>query len=122
GHWYFTLKDDRAQLRCCMFASRNRAVRFPLRDGSQVLIRGRLSLYEARGDFQMVAEHLEPAGEGALRAAFDALKVRLEGEGLFDPARKRQLPVLPRRLAVISSPSGAALRDVVHVVARRFPV
>lgn len=122
GHWYFTLKDERAQLRCCMFANRNRAVRFPLRDGVRVLLRGRLTLYEARGDFQLVAEHLEPAGEGALRAAFEALKLRLEAEGLFDPARKRPLPPLPRRLAVISSASGAALRDVLHVIERRYPV
>lgn len=122
GHWYFTLKDDSAQLRCCMFASRNRAVRFPLRDGTQVLIRGRVSLYEPRGDFQIVAEHMEPAGEGALRAAFEALKSRLEGEGLFEPERKRALPAVPRRLAVISSATGAALRDVLHVAARRFPV
>ena len=121
GHWYFTLKDDTAQLRCCMFAGRNRAVRFAPRDGTQVLIRGRVSLYEAKGDFQLVAEHMEPAGEGALRAAFDALKVRLEAEGLFDPARKRPLPALPRRLVVISSPTGAALSDVLHVIERRFP-
>ncbi len=121
GHWYFTLKDDGAQLRCCMFAGRNRAVRFAPRDGIQVLIRGRVSLYEARGDFQLVAEHLEPAGEGALRAAFEALKTRLAAEGLFDAERKRALPALPRRLAVISSSTGAALRDVLHVVARRFP-
>ncbi len=121
GHWYFTLKDDNAQLRCCMFASRNRGVRFPPRDGAQVVVRGRVSLYEPRGDFQIVAEHMEPAGEGALRAAFEALKARLEAEGLFDLDRKRPLPALPRRLAVISSATGAALRDVLHVIARRFP-
>ncbi|MBX3706500.1 MAG: exodeoxyribonuclease VII large subunit [Pseudomonadales bacterium] len=122
GHWYFTLKDSDAQLRCAMFAGRNRALRREPRDGDRVIVRGRLSLYEPRGDFQFIAEHLEPAGEGALRAAFDALKARLAGEGLFDPARKRPLPAIPRRLAVISSPSGAALRDVLHVIARRFPV
>lgn len=121
GHWYFTLKDDDAQLRCAMFAGRNRAVPFQPRDGAQVLVRGRVSLYEARGDFQLIAEHMEPAGEGALRAAFEALKLRLEAEGLFDPQRKRTLPPLPRRLAVISSASGAALRDVLHVIERRFP-
>lgn len=121
GHWYFTLKDDHAQLRCAMFAGRNRAVRFTPRDGTQVLLRGRVSFYEPRGDFQLIADHLEPAGEGALRAAFEALKARLEGEGLFAPERKRPLPALPRRLAVISSSSGAALRDVLHVIARRFP-
>lgn len=122
GHWYFTLKDDQAQLRCCMFAGRNRSVRFRPGDGTQVLIRGRVTVYEPRGDFQIVAEHMEPAGEGALRAAFEALKGRLEAEGLFDPARKRKLPAMPRRLAVISSSTGAALRDVLDVIERRFPV
>ncbi len=122
GHWYFTLKDDLAQLRCAMFTSRNRAVRFQPRDGTQVLIRGHLSLYEPRGDFQLIAEHMEPAGEGALRAAFEALKSRLEAEGLFELERKRPLPAMPRRLAVISSATGAALRDVVHVIRRRFPL
>lgn len=121
GHWYFTLKDDAAQLRCAMFAGRNRAVAFTPRDGTQVLVRGRVSLYEPRGDFQLIAEHMEPAGEGALRAAFEALKARLEAEGLFAAERKRPLPALPRRLAVISSATGAALRDVLHVIERRFP-
>lgn len=121
GHWYFTLKDDSAQLRCAMFAGRNRAVRFQPRDGTEVLIRGRVSLYEPRGDFQIIAESMEGAGEGALRAAFEALKVRLEAEGLFDPAHKRELPALPRRLAVISSASGAALRDVLNCIERRYP-
>jgi exodeoxyribonuclease VII large subunit len=121
GHWYFTLKDDAAQLRCAMFAGRNRAMAFQPRDGTQVMVRGRVSLYEPRGDFQLIVEHMEPAGEGALRAAFEALKLRLETEGLFAAERKRPLPALPRRLAVISSPTGAALRDVLHVVARRYP-
>ena len=121
GHWYFTLKDDLAQLRCAMFAGRNRALRFQPRDGAQVVIRGRVSLYEARGDFQLVADHMEPAGAGALRAAFDALKEKLGAEGLFAAERKRPLPQLPQRLAVISSPTGAALRDVLQVIARRFP-
>jgi exodeoxyribonuclease VII large subunit len=121
GHWYFTLKDDTAQLRCAMFAGRNRAVAQPPRDGAMVVVRGRVSLYEPRGDFQLIAEHIEPAGEGVLRAAFEALKARLDAEGLFAVERKRALPAMPRRLAVISSPSGAALRDVLHVLARRFP-
>ncbi|MCZ6640175.1 MAG: exodeoxyribonuclease VII large subunit [Gammaproteobacteria bacterium] len=121
GHWYFTLKDSGAQLRCAMFASRNRAVRFPLQDGSQVIVRGRVSLYEARGDFQLIADHIELAGEGALRAAIEALKVQLAAEGLFATERKKPLPEFPRHLAVISSKSGAALRDVLSVVQRRFP-
>ena len=121
GHWYFTLKDDSAQIRCAMFAGRNRTLRFEPREGMEVMVRGRLSLYEARGDFQLIAEHMEAAGEGALRAAFEALKSKLDAEGLFDAAAKRPLPALPRHLAVISSASGAALRDVLHVIERRFP-
>lgn len=121
GHWYFTLKDASAQLRCAMFAGRNRVHRQEPKDGDRVLVRGRLSLYEPRGDFQFIAEHLEPAGAGALRAAFEALKERLAVEGLFAAERKRPLPTLPRRLAIISSATGAALRDVLDVIARRFP-
>ena len=121
GHWYFTLKDSSAQLRCAMFANRNRGVRFPVKDGSHVVVRGRVSLYEARGDFQLIADHLELAGEGALRAAFEALKDQLAAEGLFATERKKPLPAFPQHLAVISSRSGAALRDVLSVVQRRFP-
>lgn len=121
GHWYFTLKDDSAQIRCAMFAGRNRQVRIPVRDGLQVLVRGRVSLYEPRGDFQLIADQMEPAGEGALRAAFEALKSRLAEAGLFDESRKRALPRWPRHLTIISSRSGAALRDVLHVIERRFP-
>jgi exodeoxyribonuclease VII large subunit len=120
GHWYFTLKDSGAQIRCAMFAGSNRQVRVAPTEGSEVILRGRVSLYEARGDFQIIAESLEPAGEGALRAAFDALKSRLEGEGLFAAERKRPLPTAPTHLAVISSPTGAALQDVLHVIERRF--
>jgi exodeoxyribonuclease VII large subunit len=105
-----------------MFAGRNRVLRAEPRDGDRVLVRGRLSLYEPRGDFQFIAEHLEPAGAGALRAAFEALKNRLAAEGLFDAEGKRAIPAMPRRLAVISSASGAALRDVLHVIERRYPV
>ncbi len=121
GHWYFTLKDQSAQVRCAMFAGRNRQVRFAPEDGLQVLIRGRVSLYEPRGDFQIIVEHAEPAGEGALRQAFEALKARLAEEGLFADERKRPLPAMPRHLAIVSSASGAALQDVLHVVERRFP-
>ncbi len=121
GHWYFTLKDQGAQVRCAMFAGRNRAVRLKVEDGLQVRLTGRVSLYEPRGDFQLIVDRLEAAGEGALRAAFDALKNKLSAEGLFDEAKKRPLPEHPRHLTIISSASGAALRDVLHVVERRFP-
>ena len=122
GHWYFTLKDARSQVRCAMFVSRNRFVRFKPKDGDRVQVRGRVSLYEPRGDFQLIADHLAPAGEGALRAAFDALAQKLAAEGLFAADLKRALPAFPRRIAVVSSPSGAALRDVVAVFRRRCPL
>jgi exodeoxyribonuclease VII large subunit len=121
GHWYFTLKDDSAQIRCAMFAGRNRHVRLTPHNGNQVLVRGRVSLYEARGDFQIIVEQMSPAGEGALRAAFDQLKERLAQEGLFDEAGKTSLPSLPRHLTIISSASGAALQDVLQVIERRYP-
>jgi exodeoxyribonuclease VII large subunit len=121
GHWYFSLKDEAAQVRCAMFRQRNLLVRFPVRDGAQVLARGRVSLYEARGEFQVVIEHLEEAGEGLLRRRFEELKQRLASEGLFDSRHKQPVPVLPRRIGVITSPTGAAIRDILHVLARRFP-
>ncbi len=121
GHWYFTLKDADAQIRCAMFAGRNRLVRIAATDGMQVRVSGTVSLYEPRGDFQLIVDRMETAGEGALRAAFEALKARLGAEGLFDEARKRPLPAHPHHLTVISSPSGAALSDVLHVIERRFP-
>jgi exodeoxyribonuclease VII large subunit len=121
GHWYFSLKDEAAQVRCAMFRQRNLMVRFPVRDGASVLARGRVSLYEARGEFQVVVEHLEEAGEGLLRRRFEELKQRLAAEGLFDARHKQPLPALPRRIGVITSPTGAAIRDVLHVLARRFP-
>lgn len=122
GHWYFSLKDERAQLRCAMFASRNRFVRARIGNGMRVVMRCRLSLYEARGEFQAIAEHLEPAGEGALRAAFDELKAKLEREGLFEAERKRPLPAFPRRIGIVTSGAGAALQDVLAVLGRRFPL
>ena len=121
GHWYFSLKDSRAQLRCVMFSSRNRFARFRMADGLSVVVRGHLSVYEARGDFQAVVEHVEPAGEGALRIAFEQLRARLAAEGLFDERRKKPLPPFPRHVAVVSSRDGAALRDVLAVLQRRFP-
>ena len=121
GHWYFTLKDAYAQVRCAMFRTRNVLLRFTPVDGQQVLLRARVSFYEARGEFQLIAEHMAPSGEGALRRAYEELKARLEKEGLFDPARKQPLPAYPRRLGVVTSPTGAAIHDVLTVLARRFP-
>ncbi len=120
GHWYFTLKDATAQVRCAMFRGSNARVRVAPKDGMQVLVRARVGLYEPRGDYQLIAEHLEEAGEGALRRRFEELKARLAAEGLFDEGLKRPLPALPRRIGVITSPTGAAIRDILHVLARRF--
>jgi exodeoxyribonuclease VII large subunit len=122
GHVYFALKDANAQVRCAMFRQRAGLLRFRPTDGLHVLIRARVGLYEARGEFQLVVEHMEEAGEGALRRAFEALKTKLHGEGLFDPARKRPLPRFIHRLGVITSPTGAAVRDVLSVLARRWPL
>ena len=121
GHWYFTLKDRDAQIRCAMFRARNSQVGFRPRDGQQMMVRGKVSLYEPRGDYQLIAEAMEDAGEGALRREFEKLKARLQAEGLFDPALKRPLPTMPRRIAVVTSHTGAAVRDVLHILARRFP-
>ncbi len=120
GHWYFSLKDEAAQLRCAMFRQRNILTRFAPRDGSRVLVRGRVSLYEQRGDYQFIADYMEEAGEGALRQRFELLKVKLAAEGLFATGHKRPLPRLPRRIGVITSPTGAAIRDVLHILRRRF--
>ncbi|MBS0456545.1 MAG: exodeoxyribonuclease VII large subunit [Proteobacteria bacterium] len=122
GHLYFNLKDARAQLRCAMWKQRANLLRFAPREGMQVLIRGRLTVYEARGEMQMSVEHMEEAGEGALRRAFDELKNKLATEGLFASERKRAFPNFVRRLGIVTSPSGAAIRDVLHVLARRFPL
>ena len=121
GHWYFSLKDRDAQLRCAMFQTKNALVGFTPRAGTQVLVRGRISVYEPRGEYQLIVEHLEEAGVGALRREFERLKTRLAAEGLFAAERKRQLPRFPARIGVITSPSGAALRDVLHILARRYP-
>jgi exodeoxyribonuclease VII large subunit len=121
GHWYFSLKDRDAQLRCAMYRVKNSLVGFIPRAGMQVLVRGRISLYEPRGEFQLVIEHLEEAGVGALRREFERLKTRLASEGLFAPERKRALPRFPRRIGVITSPAGAALRDILKILARRYP-
>ncbi len=122
GHLYFNLKDARAQLRCAFFKPKSQYLRFAPRDGVQVLLRGRLTVYEARGDLQLIVDHMEEAGEGALRRAYEELKAKLAAEGLFDAERKRALPKFVRRLGIITSPSGAAVRDVLHVLQRRFPL
>lgn len=121
GHCYFTLKDAAAQLRCALFAGPARLLKFRPQDGMQVLARGRVSLYENRGDLQLYIERLEPRGAGGLQAAFQQLKERLQREGLFDPARKRPLPALPRRIGIITSPRGAAIADMVRILRRRYP-
>ncbi len=121
GHWYFSLKDDAAQLRCAMFRNRNAGLGLLPRDGMQVLVRARVSLYEARGEFQLVVDHLEDAGEGELRRRLEQLKARLGAAGLFAADRKRPLPRLPAAIGVVTSPTGAALRDVLQVLGRRFP-
>lgn len=120
GHLYFTLKDDAAQLRGVMFRSALRYLRFKPEDGLHVVARGRISVYEPKGEYQIVCEHLEPRGLGALQLAFDQLKKRLQAEGLFDPARKRPLPALPRKIGVVTSLDGAAIRDVIKVLRRRY--
>lgn len=122
GHLYFTLKDERAQVRCALFKQKAMYLRFAPRDGLQVLVRGRLTLYETRGEYQLVLEHMEEAGEGALRQAFEALKIRLAAEGLFALERKRPLPRFVRHLGLITSARGAAVQDVLSVLLRRFPL
>jgi len=123
GHLYFTLKDDTAQVRAAMFKGARLAARLqaPPRNGQQVIIRAKVSLYAPRGDYQLIVEHLEDAGVGALQQAFEQLKAKLAAEGLFAPERKRPLPANPRGIAVVTSPSGAAIRDILHVLARRAP-
>jgi exodeoxyribonuclease VII large subunit len=121
GHWYLTLKDEQAQIRCAMFRNRNMLLRFKPKDGMQVVVKARLSLYEGRGDYQLIVDYMEPAGAGALQRAFELLKAKLLQEGLFDASRKRPLPTLPAHVAIITSPTGAAIRDIISVFRRRFP-
>ncbi len=121
GHWYFSLKDGNAQVRCAMFSTRNQRVKFTPANGDAIRLRCRVSLYEGRGEFQLLVEHLEHAGAGALQVAFEKLKARLLAEGLFDPARKQGLPVSVSQLGVITSPTGAAIHDILTVLRRRCP-
>jgi exodeoxyribonuclease VII large subunit len=120
GHLYFTLKDATAQLRAVCFRNQARYLKFKPQDGLAVIARGRLSVYEARGEYQLYVEFLEPAGLGALQLAFEQLKQKLAAEGLFDPARKKPVPVLPRAIGVVTSPTGAVIRDILLILRRRF--
>lgn len=121
GHAYFTLKDQASQIRAVLFRSVGQALRFSLKDGMRLVCRGRVTVYEPRGDYQVVVEYAEPKGIGALQLAFEQLKERLAAEGLFDPARKRALPNFPRQIGVVTSPTGAAIRDIIQVLHKRFP-
>lgn len=120
GHLYFTLKDAGAQLRCVMFRAASRALRFKPKDGMGLIVRGRMTVFEPRGDYQLIVEYLEPQGIGALQLAFIQLKERLAKEGLFDESHKKPIPGLPQRIGVVTSPSGAAIHDILHVLDRRF--
>jgi exodeoxyribonuclease VII large subunit len=121
GHIYFTLKDDKAQVQCAMFRTQLRKTGFKPDNGMHVILHARVSLYEARGNFQLIVEQMEPAGEGALRQKFEALKNKLSVEGLYDQAAKKPLPSLAKRVAVITSPTGAAIHDILSVLNNRFP-
>jgi len=121
GHIYFSLKDRDAQVRCAMFRGANRKLRFRPENGMAVLIYAKVSIYEARGEYQLVASHMEEAGEGLLRRQFEELKNRLAAEGLFSEEHKKELPTLPDSIGVVTSPSGAAVRDILHILQRRFP-
>ena len=119
GHLYFSLKDSRAQIKAAFFRNNNMYLKFRPEDGMEVVVRGRLSVYEPRGDYQVIVEYMEPVGLGSLQLAFDQLKEKLRKEGLFDEARKRPLPLLPRKVGIVTSPTGAAIRDMLRILKRR---
>ena len=121
GHWYFTLKDRDSQVRCAMFRGRNALLRFAPADGQRVIARARVTLFEPRGEYQLQVEHLEDSGVGALRREYERLKARLEAEGLFEASKKRPLPAVPNCIGVVTSPTGAAIRDILNILGRRFP-
>jgi exodeoxyribonuclease VII large subunit len=121
GHWYFSLKDGRSQLRCAMFRRANLSVKFQPKVGDSVIVRGLLSIYEARGDYQLIVDHMEASGDGALQRELEALKQKLQAEGLFDPARKLSVPEHCEKIGVITSPTGAAIEDIISVLGRRSP-
>jgi exodeoxyribonuclease VII large subunit len=120
GHFYFTLKDEKSQIRVVMFKSQNRTLEFAPEDGLSVICRGRLNVYETRGEYQLILDYLEPKGLGALQLAFEQLKQRLAQEGLFDPEHKKPLPQLPKKIGIVTSPTGAAIRDILNIIERRF--
>src|SRR4030043_407686 len=120
GHIYFTLKDDFSQIRGVLFKMQARTIRFVPKDGLHIIGRGRVSLYEKRGDYQLILESMEPKGIGALQLAFLQLREKLEKEGLFDPSRKKPIPMVPQKIGVITSPTGAVIRDMLHILKRRF--
>lgn len=121
GHWYFTLKDSQAQVKAAMFKGQNRRVSFRPKNGQQILVQGQLSLYEARGDYQLIVEKMQPAGDGLLQMKLEALKAQMTAEGLFAPSRKRSLPAQPKQIGIITSPTGAAVHDMLTILARRDP-
>lgn len=120
GHFYFTLKDEKSQIRAVVFKQQSRYLRFELEDGQHVICWGRVGIYEKRGEYQLILDYAEPKGIGSLQLAFEQLKGRLAEEGLFDEGRKRPLPVLPRRIGIVTSPTGAVIRDMLHILRRRF--
>ncbi|NKB37998.1 MAG: exodeoxyribonuclease VII large subunit [Gammaproteobacteria bacterium] len=122
GHIYFSLKDKHSQVRCAMFRNRMRSIKFVPENGMEILARANVGLYEGRGEFQLIMEHIEPAGEGALQRAFEELKQRLNEEGLFAEEHKKPLPAFPKSIGIITSPSGAAIRDILQVLRRRYPL
>ena len=121
GHWYFSLKDSKAQIRCAMFKGFNQRLRFQPKEGDLILVRGKVSLYEGRGDYQLIIEGMEPEGLGQLQAEFEALKLKLSLEGIFDTAKKKNIPEFSNKIAVITSQSGAVIHDIISVTRRRFP-
>ena len=123
GHWYFTIKDAKAQLRCVMFRSAAQTVRLKVKSGDEILAQGRISVYEARGEYQLYVNHIEAVGgTGALYRQFEALKAKLESEGLFDPSRKAPIPDFPQQIGIVTSPTAAAYQDILNVLRRRFPL
>ncbi len=121
GHWYFSLKDESSEIRCAMFTNKNHHITFEPKDGDHLVLNGTLSIFEGRGQYQIIVEHIELAGEGALLKAFEELKKKLQLEGLFDDSIKRQLPAYPKNIAVITSPDGAVIQDIINVLDRRSP-